>query len=168
MQNLINSPFIRYQASSIKNRISGFLIYFLSFVLLFAGISKIIDPTSLIENLSAFGGSVFPFLPETIRSGGTILISSLLPLIEIGLGFLLIFSLHNEKIKSKNKIILIATVILFGIFFLYSIYGFVLDNELDCGCFGNVVKSSFGWGMMVRNLVFLILSITVLKRNKIH
>lgn len=136
------------------------ITYILSLVLLFAGISKIIDATSLIENLS----SIFPFLPETLL----ILISTLLPLVEITLAFLLVFSLYKGEMKRYRKIILLSTSVLFGIFFLYSIYGFVIGSRADCGCFGNVVKSSSGWGMIARNFVFLILSIVVLKRNRIH
>lgn len=159
----INSSFahrvsnIKNRASSFKNRASSFITYILSFVLLFSGITKIIEPSSLIENLS----SVFPFLPETI----IILISSLLPLLEIGLGVLLFFG--GKGIGGKGiRAALISTAVLFGIFFLYSVYGFILGNQSDCGCFGNIVKSSFGWGMIVRNGVLVIISLIVLKNSK--
>jgi Methylamine utilisation protein MauE len=133
------------------------LTYIISIVLILSGISKIIDPKPLINNLTA----AFGFLPEA----AVILISTILPLIEIGLGLLLIFSLYKEKLKSKRNIILLATIFLFGLFLAYGIYGYIIGLKNDCGCFGNVVKSSFGWGMMIRDLVFLILSIFILINN---
>jgi heme/copper-type cytochrome/quinol oxidase subunit 4 len=135
------------------------LTYLLTFILLFAGLSKIIDTTVLINNFT----SVFSFLPETVA----ILIISLLPIIEIILGLLIILSLYNEKVKNKRRIILLTTTALFGTFFCYSIYGFITGNTNDCGCFGNAVKSSLGWGMIIRNTLFLCMSVFVFIRNKI-
>ena len=129
----------------------------LAFILLFAGINKIISPSPLIDNLNA----AFSFLPES----ATILIVTLLPLIEIGLGALLILSLYKKEIKDKRKVILLTTTFLLGLFLAYSIYGYVIGLKNDCGCFGNAVKSSFGWGMMIRNFVFVILAVTLLIMN---
>ncbi|MFA3782602.1 MauE/DoxX family redox-associated membrane protein [Melioribacteraceae bacterium 4301-Me] len=51
-------------------------------------------------------------------------------------------------------------------FFLFSVYGVAMGLEKDCGCFGNAVKSYFGWGMVGRNTVFLLLSIFILSLRK--
>ena len=145
-----------FNASEVtKNRIIHYsnlaITFLLSLVILFAGISKIIDPSPLINNLT----SAFNFLPET----AVILISTILPLIELGLGLLLIFSLYKGNLKSKRKIILVITTALFGLFSAYSIYGYVIGLKNDCGCFGNALKSDFGIGMIIRNSAFLLLSI---------
>jgi len=89
--------------------------------------------------------------------------ATLLPLIEITLGVILL-------LRIKEKETFIAVKVLFVFFFLFSIYGLVrrplggtvigLDN--DCGCFGKAVESSFGIGMVLRNFLFLSLSLFVL------
>ena len=80
---------------------------------------------------------------------------TLLPVIEITLGVMLLL-----KIRVKET--LIAATILFLFFFLFSVYGTVIGLENDCGCFGKAVESSFGIGMVIRNILFLLLSLTVL------
>ena len=134
------------------------LTYFIATVLLFAGISKIILPEALVENLS----TAFSFLPSVI----VVAASTLLPVVEIGVGTLLLASFYNEKIKSKRKLIKFLTVSLFAIFLFYSIYGFVIGTGSDCGCFGNTLSTSFGWGMIIRNLIFLGMAVFLLKAEK--
>lgn len=134
------------------------LTYFLSIILLFSGFVKIVNPASLIDALM----QELAFLPSnSLLDFLTISIASILPVFEIGLGLLLIFSIHHNLIKAKRKQILTAVVILFSLFFLYSLYGFWAGGKSDCGCFGNVFNSSFGWGMLVRNLIFLCGSISI-------
>jgi len=81
--------------------------------------------------------------------------ATLLPLIELTLGVMLLL-----KIRVKET--LIAATILFMFFFLFSVYGTVIGLENDCGCFGKAVESSFGVGMVIRNIFFLLLSLFVL------
>ncbi|NMC98756.1 MAG: hypothetical protein GYA62_03420, partial [Bacteroidales bacterium] len=64
------------------------------------------------------------------------------------------------RIRAKET--LIAVTILFLFFFLFSVYGTVIGLENDCGCFGSVANSSFGIGMIIRNILFLLLSLIVL------
>jgi len=61
--------------------------------------------------------------------------------------------------KIKLDITKKAVVFLFGIFLITSLYGTLAGLGTDCGCFGSAVKSSFGWGMVGRNTIFLILSL---------
>jgi len=136
---------------TLLNYFNIFIIYILALVLLFAGVSKIIAPSSLINHLT----SAFGFLPGTV----IISIVSILPLIEIGLGLLLISSLYKENLKSKRKIILLITAFLFGLFLLYSIYGYIIGLKNDCGCFGNTVKGDFGIEMIIRNSSFFLLTL---------
>ena len=114
--------------------------YIIAAVLLISGISKILDPLPLIETLKAFTK-----LSEDIL----IITATILPVIEIGLGLLLM-------LKIKPKPVLYGTLILFTVFLVFSVYGTIKGMNNDCGCFGSLVKSQIGWGMVIRNLGFLI------------
>lgn len=119
--------------------------FILSFILLFAGATKIVDPSPLVFTLA----STFNFLNESI----IIFIASILPILEIGIGILLIFSLFHEKIRQKRKTILLTTALLFALFFAFSVYGFMINLQNDCGCFGNTIYSKIGFGMVLRNFI---------------
>ena len=143
------------------------LTYSLSVILLFSGFVKIVNPTSLIDALM----QELAFLTSDSLSDFLVIsIASILPIIEIGLGLLLFFSIHHNLIKAKRKEILTAVVILFSLFFLYSLYGFWAGGKSDCGCFGTLIKSNFGWGMIIRNFTLfftsLILFLSCRKNNK--
>ncbi|KAF0147910.1 MAG: Methylamine utilization protein, partial [Ignavibacteria bacterium] len=56
------------------------------------------------------------------------------------------------------------TVLLFLVFFLFAVYGTAIGINEDCGCFGSVLRSEFGWMMIVRNAVLLTISIIVTKK----
>ena len=77
--------------------------------------------------------------------------ATLLPVLEITLGVMLLL-----RIRAKET--LIAVTILFLFFFLFIVYGTVIGLENDCGCFGNAVESSFGIGMVIRNIIFLLIA----------
>jgi len=119
--------------------------YLLTAVLLFSGIAKIIDPLPLLNTLKQI-----TFLSTELQ----IIIATLLPVVEIGLAFLMLT-------KSKLKMVLPIVAMLFAAFLAFSIYGIFAGFGADCGCFGNVVKSSFGWGMIFRNTLFLVLSLVI-------
>ena len=123
------------------------LHYSVVVVLLFSGITKIIDPLPLIKTLEAT--KIFSFI--SFENEINIFIATILPIIEIGLAFLLI-------LKIRLKVVLLITLILFGSFLIYSIYGYYLGLTNDCGCFGDIIKSEFGVGMIVRNIFFLIIT----------
>ena len=127
--------------------IGKILYYFIAVVLLFSGISKIIDPTPMMETMKA----VFK-----VNESLLILAATILPVIEIGFGLMLVFNVQTKKI-------LIAVSILFFHFFVFSVYGSIIGLNNDCGCFGNLVKSEFGIFMILRNLVFFIISILAIK-----
>ncbi len=130
----------------LKQRLYIISYYFIAVVLSLSGISKILNPENLLNTLN----TTLTFIDVNIL----ILIATALPVIEIALGLMLIL-----KIKVKGT--LIATVILFAVFFLFSIYGTITGFDVDCGCFGSSIRSEFGVGMIIRNIVLLILSILV-------
>jgi len=80
-----------------------------------------------------------------------VLTATILPILEIGLGLLML-------LKIKPNVTLPVVLMLFFIFFVFSIYGTVVGFDTDCGCFGNTIKSEFGWGMILRNTLLFILS----------
>ena len=133
----------RLKDSKIQRIIYFVSFYFLAAVLLFSGIAKILDPVPLINTLK-----LVTFIPVSLH----ILIATLLPVIEIGFAFLMIS-------KTKLKITQPIVTFLFTIFLGFSIYGTAAGFGADCGCFGTAVKSSFGFRMIIRNAVFLIISL---------
>ena len=101
------------------------MLYFIAGVLLVSGIAKIADPMPMIETLKAL---------TSLGENLIILATTLLPIIEIGLGILLV-------LRIGPKIVLFCTLILFGAFLAFSIYGTLMGISNDCGCFGSLVKS---------------------------
>jgi len=74
---------------------------------------------------------------------------SILPILEILIRVLLISGMY-QKFTS------ISALVLFSGFFFISIYGTIMGLSSDCGCFGSVIKSRIGWGMVVRNGAFVV------------
>ncbi len=154
MLNLLISK-IRYgwfTLSRYKRTACRIGVYFIAAVLLISGISKILDPMPLIETLKAFTK-----LPEEYL----ILAATILPVIEISLGILLV-------LKIKPKPVMLGTLILFAAFLAFSIYGTIMGMTNDCGCFGSLVESQIGWGMIIRNLGFIIVAALIITYNKVY
>jgi len=124
--------------------------YFIAIVLLAAGIFKIYDPAPMLGTLE-----LIRFLNNPL----SVFIATILPVIEIALGILL---LTGKKIR----ISLIAATGLFWFFFGFSVYGYAVGLDADCGCFGNVISSDFGVGMILRNTLFAVVaSMLIIKRK---
>lgn len=133
---------------SIKQKFFIVLFYFTAFVLSGSGFSKIVNPETFLNVLKVTLG----FLGEN----SIVLIAAILPVIEIVFGLMLIL-----KIKVKET--LIAILLLFSVFTLFAIYGFISGFDVDCGCFGTVVKNEFGILMIGRNLLLVGIAFFVLK-----
>jgi len=133
----------------IKKYVYFVSFYIITLVLLFSGIAKIFDPLPLINTLK-----LITILPESLH----IIIATLLPVVEIGVAVLMLM-----KIKPKYALVLVT--MLFMLFLGISIYGTIAGIGTDCGCFGSAVKSSFGWGMVGRNTIFLILSLFITTKS---
>ena len=123
------------------------LYYFIAVVLLFSGVTKIVDPLPMMETMKA----VFK-----VNENLLILAATILPVIEIGFGLMLVFNVETKKV-------LFAVIILFFCFFAFSVYGSIIGLNNDCGCFGSVIKSEFGIFMVLRNLTFFTITILSIK-----
>ncbi|MFZ1288467.1 MAG: MauE/DoxX family redox-associated membrane protein [Melioribacteraceae bacterium] len=123
--------------------------YCIVIILLFSGLSKIINPIPLLDTLK-----LFPFSEDL-----NLIVTLLLPFFEIILGLLLIL-----KIKMKTTLLIVS--LLFLSFVAFSIYITIIGANGDCGCFGNVIKSEFGWGMIIRNIIFFLFSIILYIKQK--
>ncbi len=135
----------------VSNVIHYLLFYVIITVLFISGIAKIIDPLTIVKTLEAFKLFSFTSLENEIN----IFIATTLPILEIGLAILLIT-------KTKLKVVLPVTLLLFTSFLFSSIYGYYLGITNDCGCFGSIIKSEFGWGMVVRNVFLLLLNVMLI------
>ena len=78
-------------------------------------------------------------------------LATLLSVVEISFGLLLLFNV-------KTKLVLIGTLLLFIVFVIFSIYGTIVGIKTDCGCFGSLIESNYGWGMIGRNTTFVALN----------
>ena len=135
---------------SIRRYLYATAYYFIATVLLAAGMFKIYDPAPMLGTLE-----LIRFLNNPL----SVFIATILPVIEIALGILL---LTGKKIR----ISLIAATGLFWFFFGFSVYGYAVGLDADCGCFGNVISSDFGVGMILRNTLFAVVaSMLIIKRK---
>jgi len=141
-------------STKLNNGIGNYLYhicyYFISAVLIGSGLAKIIDPSGMLNTLD----TAFNFLSEDI----IVITATTIPIAELGIGVMLL-------LKIKTKLALTLTVTLFAGFFLFSIYGNIIGLNDDCGCFGNVIKSDFGWGMIVRNAFLMLLTIYLIIKD---
>ncbi len=124
--------------------------YFIAIVLLAAGMFKIYDPAPMLGTLE---------LIQFLNNPLSVLIATILPLIEITIGIFLLTGL-------MIRISLIAATGLFWFFFGFSVYGYAVGFDADCGCFGNVIASDFGVGMIIRNLIFAVISTSLVLFHK--
>lgn len=132
-------------------RVLYFLCYYLIVgVLVFSGISKIINPLPTIETLKA----AFKFSNEI-----NLIAATMLPVIEVALALMLLF-------KYKQRIVLITINVLFFFFFLFAIYGTAIGLNVECGCFSSVVSSEFGIKMILRNLILTSIAFWLVFENK--
>ena len=123
--------------------------YFIAIVLLFSGISKIVDPIPMMETMKA----VFK-----VNENLLILAATILPVIEIGFGLMLVFNVETKKV-------LFAVIILFFCFSTFSVYGTIIGLNNDCGCFGSNVSSEFGVRMIIRNVILLVITLLLNKTS---
>jgi len=124
--------------------------YFIAVVLLAAGMFKIYDPAPMLGTLE---------LIQFLNNSLSVLIATILPVIEITLGVLLL-------IGQKVIFSLIAATGLFWFFLGFSVYGYAVGLDADCGCFGNVIASDFGVGMILRNAIFAAVASMVIIHHK--
>ena len=124
--------------------------FILGGLLIFAGVLKIQDNTTLFESVA-----YIPWLSIGIKS----MIIDTLPYVEIAAGSLLIFKIFDKIILPVNSLIYLS-------FLIFAIWGLSTGIEMDCGCFGDLDSSSFigsllgsemGWKMVIRNSIFVLM-----------
>lgn len=138
-----------YLVTKLFTHLYSIVYYILATILLAAGIIKIYDASGVISVLTQLS-----FLNESAIT----LIATILPIIELGLGIALL-------LNWQTPLTLKLTVTLLAIFFGFSMYGMVTNLQGDCGCFGSVIQSKFGLGMVIRNLLLLLASGYLLVKN---
>lgn len=123
--------------------------YFIAGVLLFSGIIKLINPLP-IQDWIAF----FPNISSEIISIGL----SILPLIELMLGLLTLLNMKPIWVNTSNTVMITS-------FLGLSIVGSLAGWEIDCGCFGEAIESSFGWSMIFRNSILTGIAVMLLLKS---
>jgi len=68
----------------------------------------------------------------------------------------------------RTKLTLKLVTALFTFFLLFAVYGTVIGLNIDCGCFSNVVRSEFGITMILRNLIFILITTRIIYEQKIY
>jgi hypothetical protein len=123
-------------------------------MLVVAGYLKLQDNSALFESVA-----YITWIPIGLKS----LIVDLLPWVEVIVGSLLVFNLFKMVTVPLTGLIYLT-------FFIYAIYGLGSGIEGDCGCFGDLDESSLigsllgseiGWRMVIRNGVFLLMSLSL-------
>lgn len=137
-----NNAFINIVSLICRFLIGGLLI--------FAGVLKLIDNSTLFEAVA-----YITWIPVGMKS----LVIDFLPWIEIAAGSLLMMHLFDKVMIPVNGLIYFS-------FLLFAIWGLSSGIEMDCGCFGELNKSSFlgallgseiSWQMVIRNGLFTLM-----------
>ena len=120
-------------------------------LLVFAGILKVQDSTTLFESVA-----YITWLPIGLKS----LIIDFLPWVEIVVGGLLILHVFD-------KLMIPLTGLIYASFLFFAIWGLSSGIEIDCGCFGDLDESSFlgallgseiSIQMVIRNSIFVLMT----------
>src|SRR5690625_3538418 len=148
----------RRQLLSVAQWISRIV---LAGVLLLAGVLKLQDNTSLFEAVAYITWlPLWLKLPDNTSRVETVtciawvplwlkvLIIDWLPFAEILVAVLLL-------IRWQERVVLPVVGLIFLGFLGFSIYGTATGMEGDCGCFGNLMESTFGAKMIIRNTIFM-------------
>lgn len=118
-------------------RISSFL---LGFVLLLAGLLKLMDPVGASLAVESYLG----FLHLGFLRPASMFLAETLSFLETLVGIGLCCGV-------SRKIVALASGILMGAYSLLTLLVLVLNPSLDCGCFGEAIHLSHGWSF-VKNL----------------
>ena len=120
--------------------------FFLSLVLVFAGVSKLYNPFPLLDGLR-FSTPI----PTFILIG----LASFFAILETFMGLMLLLRI---KVRECLKV----SAVLFGIIFLFSIYCFINGIQCETGCFGGIIKSNFDLSNIITNSVLLLMVVSLL------
>ena len=139
-----------------RARIALILRILVGLVFAISGLAKIFD-------IKIFSTILYQYniLPEIIIP----YIAWILPIFEYVLGICLIFGILQNWIL---PILLLMSVA----FFLLISFNLLIGNIIECGCFGNLVKTMISWKTLVRDLslisCLIILYQLQVKKRKIN
>lgn len=123
-----------------------YLRWVLSGVLIVAGLLKILEPENLIEVLLFF---------DLFSEGNAYRFSILIGVIEISLAIAFI-------VKFKFSAVKVIVCLLFSLFLVISIVGYLDNWQFACGCLGRFSFGKFDLMMVSRNSILTIMSGLVL------
>ncbi len=136
--------------NSLSNK---YLLFFsrilLAAVFIFSGIEKIFDPENFAQSIMNY--KVFPLITINI-------IAITIPWIEFVAGILLLFGV---KVR-ENSFILASLLFAFT---LLVIIALIRGLNIECGCFGTAHSEIIGLQKIIENIVFILLSINLVKNN---
>jgi uncharacterized membrane protein YphA (DoxX/SURF4 family) len=123
----------------------------LGMIFLISALAKFLSPAAFGESLSSFG---------LLSSAAVPVFTYLLPALELLLALALLFRVQVEKAALFGAVML---VIFMAAAASAALSGVEVEN---CGCFGELYRSSLGVGFFVRNGVLLLLSLFLVGWNE--
>lgn len=137
---------MRYQAVFIANRqVLRIARWLLGVIFIASALGKIVDPAGFADSIAAY--RLLPLYAVNV-------FALILPWVELLVGFSL---LNGVAFQSAALIAAIMNVI-----FIAAVASAMARGlDIDCGCF-TVTESKVGWEILVRDAVFLAMSLFVL------
>lgn len=138
------------KSNLIIKSVSLLFRFLLGGLLIFAGVLKVVDNSTLFETVA-----YITWIPVGMKS----LVIDFLPWIEIVAGSLLLLHIFDKVVIPINAVIYLS-------FLIFAIWGLSSGIEVDCGCFGDLDKGSFlatllgseiSIQMVIRNGVFVLM-----------
>ena len=130
-----------------KHKMTNLIRFSYAIFLLFSGFVKILDPLGFSYKLQEY----FEVFNMEWLFPWTLFLSISICVLEIFIGFFLIYGIHLKKILYCNLILMIG----FTFLTFYSAY---FDAVTDCGCFGDFMKME-PWFSFKKDVVLLIVSL---------
>lgn len=148
------------KSNLIIKSVSLLFRFLLGGLLIFAGVLKVVDNSTLFETVA-----YITWIPVGMKS----LVIDFLPWIEIVAGSLLLLHIFDKVVIPINAAIYLS-------FLIFAIWGLSNGIEMDCGCFGDLDKGSFlatflgseiSIQMVVRNGVFVLMAAFVFWQSQL-
>lgn len=116
--------------------------------------------TAAIAKIAAFTGFLFDLEKITLLPRGIVIFVGMVVIgAEIGGGIGLLIGVHRRIVCT----LLIALVL---IFICVDLQAVLTDQQIECGCFGNLMSEEMGWRSVIRNAVVCLLLLRTGFRSK--